>query len=164
MHRSGKLGRIGEGRSDNESLSNFHELLAAEDPAGEVFEAWASREAVRRTYELEAEDAGFWLDEAIEAAKASPVAEVRQLDRMFSRWRTEILAPHTTRMSNGPVKGLNPIIKKPKHIAAGFKSFQNYRFASSCPWKYQLAAAQPHTCVRRPQRAVSTARQLTRRV
>lgn len=37
------------------------------------------------------------------------------------------LAFHTTRVSNGPVEGLNSIIKKLKRIGAGFRRFENYR-------------------------------------
>lgn len=112
---------------DKASVIRFRDLLAAGDPCGEVFEAWAGKEAVRRTYGLESEDAEVWFDETIVAAKTSPVAEVRRLGRTLKRSPTEILAFHTTRLSNGSVEGLNSIIKKLKRIAAGFTSFENYR-------------------------------------
>lgn len=41
--------------------------------------------------------------------------------------RTEMLAVHKTRMSNGSVEKLGSIIKKLKRIAVSFKSFENQR-------------------------------------
>ena len=96
--QSRKWGQIGEERMDKASLIRFRDLLAAGDPCGEVFEAWAGKEAVRRTYGLESEDAEVWFDETIVAAKTSPVAEVRRCEPrrqisllfvgvMSNRWR-----------------------------------------------------------------------------
>ncbi len=53
---------------------------------------------------------------------------------MLGRWRTEILALNTTRMSNGPVEGLNSIIMKLKRVAAEVRSFAN------CRWRILLAS------------------------
>jgi transposase len=72
-------------------------------------------------------EAEWWLDETIEAARPAHGPEVKRLGRTLNKWRTEIMAFHTTRMSNGPVEGLNSIIKNIRRAAAGFRSFENYR-------------------------------------
>lgn len=128
LYRARKLALVGEERLDDRGMSKLHALLEAGDPNGHVFEAWAAKEAVRDLYEFgDVGDAAWWLDETIEAAASAHGPEVRRLGTMLGRWRTEILAFHTTRMSNGPVEGLNSIIKKLKRVAAGFRSFENYR-------------------------------------
>ena len=47
--------------------------------------------------------------------------------RTLVQWREAILAWHTTGYTNGPDEGLNSLIKKIERIAAGFRSFANYR-------------------------------------
>ena len=59
--------------------------------------------------------------------------------RTLRRWRTQILAWHTTGVSNGPTEGMNALIKKVKRIAAGFRNFAHYRLrvllhAGGCNW------------------------------
>lgn len=128
LYRARKLALIGEERVDDRCTSKLHALLEAGDPHGHVFEAWAAREAVRSFYEFaDLAEAGWWLDETIEAARTTHGPEAKRLGRMLNKWRTEIMAFHTTRLSNGPVEGLNTIIKKIKRVAAGFRSFANYR-------------------------------------
>jgi transposase len=56
------------------------------------------------------------------------------------QWRDAILAWHTTGHTNGPVEGLNTVIKKVKRVAAGFRSFTNYRLrillaCGGCNWR-----------------------------
>lgn len=46
--------------------------------------------------------------------------------RTLVQWREAILAWHTTGYTNGPVEGLNSLIKKIKRVAAGFRSFTSY--------------------------------------
>ena len=72
-------------------------------------------------------DAALLLDKTIEGCLADPVTEIRSLGRTLARWRTEILAHHTTGASNGPTEGLNLLIKKVKRAGHGFRSFANYR-------------------------------------
>ena len=45
----------------------------------------------------------------------------------MAKWRTEILAHHTTGASNGPTEAVNLLIKKVQRIAHGFRNFDNYR-------------------------------------
>ncbi len=59
--------------------------------------------------------------------------------RTLRRWRSQILAWHSTGASNGPTEGLNSIIKKVKRVGAGFRSFANYRLrillaVGGCDW------------------------------
>jgi hypothetical protein len=59
--------------------------------------------------------------------------------RTLVQRREAILAWHTTGYTNGPVEGLNSLIKKLKRVAAGFRSFTNYRLrillaVGGCNW------------------------------
>jgi len=59
--------------------------------------------------------------------------------RTLVQWREAILAWHTTGYTNGPVEGLNSLIKKLKRVATGFRSFNNYRLrillaVGGCNW------------------------------
>ena len=127
LYRARKLALIAEERLDAVGTDKLTRLLEIGDPHGEVFEAWAAKEAVRGVYTRTGSDAVWWMDETIDAARTANGPEVRRLGRMLAKWRTEIMAFHTTGLSNGPVEGLNSIIKKIKRVAAGFRSFANYR-------------------------------------
>ncbi len=102
--------------------------IRAGDPDDEVLGAWLAKESVRDVYLSEdPADAELLLDKAIEGCRTDPVAEIESLGRTLARWRTEILAHHTTGASNGPTEGLNLLIKKVKRAGHGFRSFANYR-------------------------------------
>jgi transposase len=60
--------------------------------------------------------------------------------RTLVQWHP-ILARHTTGHTNGPVEGLNSLIKKLTRVAAGFRSFTNYRLrillaCGGCNWTF----------------------------
>lgn len=102
--------------------------LRVGDPDNEVLGAWVAKESVRDVYLAEdALDAALLLDETIEGCRLDEVPEIQSLGRTLARWRTEILAHHTTGASNGPTEGLNLLIKKVKRAGHGFRSFSNYR-------------------------------------
>ncbi|MBA3303226.1 MAG: transposase [Acidimicrobiia bacterium] len=91
------------------------------------------------TFGSDAELAGRWLDALVEDCRAGRAKEVRGMAGTLKRWRDQILAFHTTGASNGPTEGLNSIIKKVKRVAAGFRSFANYRLrillaVGACNW------------------------------
>jgi transposase len=67
------------------------------------------------------------IDDAIGFTKASRVPEVRTLGKALRRWRSEILAHHTTGASNGPTEALNLTIKAVKRCGRGFRNLANYR-------------------------------------
>jgi transposase len=105
-------------------------LLAAGDPHGEVHEAWAAKEAPRDLYTFWGDEpvARQWLDGLINDCTTAAAAEVRGLARTLVQWREPILAWHTTTgHTGGPVEGLDSLIKNMTRIAAGFRSFPNYR-------------------------------------
>jgi len=54
-------------------------------------------------------------------------AELATLAKTIRRWRTEILAHHSTGASNGPVEAANLIIKQVKRSGRGFRNPANYR-------------------------------------
>ena len=47
--------------------------------------------------------------------------------RTIARWRNQILARHSSRVSNGPTEAVNNLVKRVKRVAFGFRQFQNLR-------------------------------------
>ena len=104
-----------------------------------ILDAWVAKEYVRDIYltddPAEAEAA---LDRAI-AWCTDPISgrELRTLAKTLARWRTEILAHHTTGASNGRVEAANLTIKQVKRAGRGFRNLNNYRLrillAGGCP-------------------------------
>src|SRR4029453_1145736 len=79
------------------------------------------------------------LDALIGDCRAGTGPEVRGMARTLAQWREAILAWHTTGYTNGPVEGLNSLIKKIKRVATGFRNFTNYRLrillaVGACNW------------------------------
>lgn len=148
LYRSRKLLTLAAERLDDKGGTKLRGLLAAGDPDGQVHEAWLVKEVLRDLYTLwGAPDlARAWLDGLIDDCRAGTGAEVRGMARTLKQWRTPILAWHTTGYTNGPVEGLNSLIKKVKRVAAGFRSFTNYRLrillaVGGCNW--QLLGTHP---------------------
>ncbi|MFN8111006.1 MAG: transposase [Thermoleophilia bacterium] len=113
---------------DQAGLDRMLLQLRVGDPEDEVMGAWLAKESVRDIYlTSDPADAETLIDKAIQGCKADPVAEIRALGRTLGRWRTEILAHHTTGASNGPTEALNLLIKKVKRAGHGFRNFTNYR-------------------------------------
>ena len=76
--------------------------MRAGDPDDEVPGAWLAKKSVRDVYlSNDPNDAALLLNKAIEGCRADHVSEIRSLGRTLGRWRTEILAHHTTGASNG---------------------------------------------------------------
>ena len=112
------------------------------DPHDELLGAWLAKESVRDVYLADTPaDAATVLDKAIVGCAAADVAEIRSLGNTLKPWRTEILAHHDCGASNGPTEGLNLCVKKVKRCKHGFRSFENYRFASC----FTPAASQAQT-------------------
>lgn len=142
LYRIRKLLNLGAERLDNKGETRLRRFLAAGDPNGEVYEAWTAKELLRDLYTLHGAptEARRWLDGLIEDCRHAISAEVRGLARTLTQWRDAILAWHTTGHTNGPVEGLNTVIKKVKRVAAGFRSFTNYRLrillaCGGCNWR-----------------------------
>jgi transposase len=141
LYRGRKLLTMAAERLDNAGTTRLRGLLAAGDPDGQVYEAWAVKEGLRDLYTLwGAPDlARRWLDALIAECRTGHGPEVRGMARTLAQWREAILAWHTTGYTNGPVEGLNSLIKKIKRVAAGFRSFTNYRLrillaCGACNW------------------------------
>lgn len=149
LYRCRKLLALAAERLDESGEARLRGLLAAGDPAGEVYTAWNAKESLRDLYTL-ADDpdlAGRWLDRLIDDCAGQSVAEVRSMGHTLGRWRSQILAWHTTAASNGPAEALNSLIKKVKRVGHGFRSFANYRirvllYAGACDWS-KLGASSP---------------------
>ena len=104
-------------------------LLEAGDPRGEVRMTWHAKETVRGLYAIDdPTEAATYLDELIDdmADREMPV-EVRSLAGTLRRWRTQIIAWHHARVSNGPTEALNNLIKRIKRVAFGMREFRHYR-------------------------------------
>lgn len=141
LYRSRKLLAMAEERLDESASAKLRGLLAAGDPDGAVFEAWRAKECLRDLYTLHGAPvlAGRWIDGLIDDCRDAGAKEVRGMARTLKRWRDQILAWHTTGVTNGPTEGLNSIIKKVKRVGAGFRSFANYRLrvllaVGGCDW------------------------------
>jgi transposase len=141
LYRGRKLLTLAAERLDDRGTARLRGLLAAGDPDGQVYEAWALKEGLRDLYTLwGAPDlARRWLNGLIDECRAGKGPEIRGMARTLKQWREAILAWHTTGYTNGPVEGLNSLIKKIKRVAAGFRSFASYRLrillaCGSCNW------------------------------
>jgi transposase len=141
LYRCRKLLAMAEERLDEVGAAKLRGLLAAGDPEGQVHQAWTAKECLRELYSLygEPELAGRWIDGLIDDCRHSSAKELRGVARTLRRWRSQILAWHSTGASNGPTEGLNSIIKKVKRVGAGFRSFANYRLrillaVGGCDW------------------------------
>lgn len=102
--------------------------LAAGDPRDEVLACWLAKEHVREVYAVDdPTDAAVLLDAVIAECAASEVKELRRLAGTLGKWRSEILAHHTTGDSNGPTEAMNLLIKNIKRVGRGFTNFEHYR-------------------------------------
>ena len=128
LYRIRKLMLTGTERLDGTGLDRMLLGLRVGDPEGEVLGAWLAKESVRDIYLADdLAEAELLIDKAIEGCRLDAVGEVRSLGLTLARWRSQILARHTTGASNGPTEGLNLLVKKVKRAGHGFRSFANYR-------------------------------------
>ena len=129
LYRARKLLAMGAERIDAGGDARLAALLAEGDPDGHVYEAWITKETVRDLYTMwgHRDLAATWLDAIIAGCRAGRSEHVKGLARTLTQWRAPIIAWHTHGHSNGPVEGLNSLIKKVKRVAAGFRNFNHYR-------------------------------------
>ena len=128
LYKIRKLLLKGAERLDGIGVDRLHLQLTIGDPDGDVLGGWCAKESVRDVYLTDdPADAALLLDKTIEGCRTDWVPEIQTLGRTLNRWRTEILAHHTTGASNGPTEGLNLLIKKVKRAGHGFTNFANYR-------------------------------------
>jgi len=98
-------------------------------PTGRSKLAWHAKEVVRAIYTIDDCDlATEFVDQlARDLQDDSCPPEVNSLGRTIARWRDQITAWHTARVSNGPTEAINNLIKRIKRIGFGFRRFANYR-------------------------------------
>jgi transposase len=124
-----KLLLLGAERVDETGWDRIHAALRAGDPDDQVTDCWVAKEKIRSVYSTDDPDiATERLDDAIAwctATEAGP--ELRRLAKTLRRWRTEIIAHHSTGASNGPVEAANLLIKQVKRSGRGFRNLDNYR-------------------------------------
>lgn len=124
-----KLLLVGFERLDERAWERILDALREGDPNDEVRDAWVAKEKIRDVYLCDDPDqAAALLDHAIAwctAAESGP--ELRRLAKTLRRWRTAILAHHTTGASNGRVEAANLTIKQVKRSGRGFRNLANYR-------------------------------------
>jgi transposase len=124
-----KLFLLGAERVDEVGWARIWAALRDGDPDGEVQDCWVAKEKVRDIYLTDDPDlAAVALDNAIAwCVEPESGPELRRLAKTLRRWRTEILAHHTTGASNGPVEAANLMIKQVKRAGRGFRNLNNYR-------------------------------------
>ncbi len=128
LYRIRKILLTGNERLDDRGRQRMLLGLRVGDPNNEVAGAWLAKESVRDVYLAETrKDAAVLLDKAIAGCLTDEVPEIRSLGATLKRWRTEILAHHSTGASNGPTEGLNLCVKKVKRCGHGFRAFEHYR-------------------------------------
>ena len=103
-------------------------LLEAGDPNGEVASAYLAKELLREVYATnEIVDAGRRLERFYDHCRRAEVHELTRLARTVRRWQPQVLAWHTTGLTNGPTEAVNLLVKKVKRVGHGFRNFDNYR-------------------------------------
>jgi transposase len=121
-------------------------LLEVGDPAGEVGAAYLAKELLREVYATaNVAEARRRLRRFYHHCRGSDVPELARLSRTVARWEAEILAWHTTGLTNGPTEAVNLLVKKIKRVGHGFRNFENYRLRlllhCGVSWKARRAAS-----------------------
>jgi transposase len=119
---------VGHERLDHRGWGRLSAGLAAGDPHGEVGAAILAKELLREVYA--AAGLGHARRRLVVFYQWCADAEVPELARLaatISAWQPEVLAYHTTGLSNGPTEAVNLLIEKVRRIGHGFRNFDNYR-------------------------------------
>ena len=128
LYRIRRLLLVGSERLNERGWERLRAGLDRGDALDQVLEAWMAKEKVRSVYLTDdVTVATTELDEAVAFTGISKVPEVKTLHKTLRRWRTEILAHHTTGASNGPTEAANLTIKAVKRCGRGFRNLKNYR-------------------------------------
>ncbi len=131
-------------RLSDSARSRLDAGLDAGDPNDELYVTWQAKEALRWMYAATTMVvAELRFDAFVKAAKSSEVPEMHRLAKTMTKWRTEILAHHSTGASNGPTEAVNLLIKKVLRVAHGFRNLDNYRLRLllHCGVKWQTPVA-----------------------
>ncbi len=103
-------------------------LLETGDPGGEVAAAYLAKELLRDVYATtDVDEARASLAVFDDHCRRADVRELDRLARTVRRWQSQLLAWHTTALTNGPTEAVNLLVKKTKRVGHGFRNFENYR-------------------------------------
>jgi transposase len=129
LYRIRRLLLLSKKRLDELGREKIMGYLAAGDPRGELQMTWHAAQSIPELYEVDDyELAEEFIDELIrDMAEPTFSVEVHSLGKTLKRWRSEIIAWHKRRITNGPTESMNNLAKRVKRVAFGFRSFRNYR-------------------------------------
>ncbi|MCL4446054.1 MAG: transposase [Actinobacteria bacterium] len=129
LYRARRVLLRGEETLDDKATERLWSLFELGDPGAEVAIAYRIKERLRDFYATSDPDVARQLLEEFKdhcLKKAMP-PEVHKLGRTISKWFAKLCNYHLARVSNGPTKALNNLIKRIKRIGFGFRNFENYR-------------------------------------
>ncbi|MHB8345515.1 MAG: ISL3 family transposase [Ferrimicrobium sp.] len=118
LYRIKRLLTMANERTSDKAKDRLVGLLHAGDPHGEVRTTWEAKEALRDLYTHRDQDlATKYFDElmVVFICEEHP-PEVHLLGKTLRSWRSEILAWHTSGVTNGPTESMNNLIKRIKRI------------------------------------------------
>lgn len=128
LYRIRRLLLVGQERLSEHGWERLRSGLDRGDRTDQVLDCWLVKELVRDVYRTDdPELATHRLNDAITLCTQSRVPEVKTLAKLLKRWRSAILAHHTTGASNGPTEAVNLTIKAVKRCGRGFRNLANYR-------------------------------------
>ncbi|MDQ3146577.1 MAG: ISL3 family transposase [Actinomycetota bacterium] len=119
---------IADERLSARGFERMKVALDAGDPEGEVGATWVGKELLRAVYAADSfVHARSRLMVFYDYCSEAEVPELSRLATTVSAWQDQILAYHTTGLSNGPTEAVNLLIEKVRRIGHGFRSIRNYR-------------------------------------
>ena len=140
LYRARRRLLLARQRLTDDQADRIAGLVRAGDPRSEVGYAYAAKEVVRQIYEHTNEVlAAVWVNELIaDFCDSSMPPEVRRMGRTIKKWKAQIFAWHTSRVSNGPTEAVNNLAKRIKRVAFGITNFTHHRI------RYLLYAGKPN--------------------
>ena len=128
LYRTRRLMTRGWERLSDRQREKLLTALAEGDPDGETAASVLGKELLREVYAAPNLQRARWcLVRFYEHAAWAEVPELTRLATTVSRWETEILSFHVTRISTGPVEAQNLVTEKIRRVAHGMRNFENYR-------------------------------------
>ena len=129
LYRIRRLLTMANERMTGASKEKLVGLLRAGDPDNEVTTAWRAKEALRELYTIcDPNLAAEYADSLFsEFTNEENPPEVRLLGRTLTSWKAEILAWHSSLVTNAPTEAMNNLAKLIKRVAFGMTNFYNFR-------------------------------------
>ena len=129
LYRGRRVFLTGYERLSDDRLAWMFELLAAEDPHGELGAAIMAKDLLREIYAaVDVAHARCRLVVFLQHCADADVPELTRLAHTIDRWRPEILAHHTCGgTSNSRVENVHMLAEKIRRNSHGFTNHTNYR-------------------------------------